>query len=335
MKRFLFMTLCLVVTCISCSSDEGDSFAPDTISSLETDFYTDGEIEVLFENAPDNGATMVFIGDGYIKEDLGKQFGTYRKDAIRYFDALFSIEPYASYKEHFNAVIVYAESEKRDINDLGEENTTALGTVAYTSDNGRTFFDAEDDRGVPYYTSVTSQYTNVNFLIVVQNFSEGIATANSNFAYSGSQSTLTMVHEVAHSFGGLQDEYGSQDSNDFPIDVSTAANLDSTGNVDVIKWNHFIGRPGYENVGAYEGGAYLVSGVWRPSFESIMRGGNSPEAKVFNAPSREAIVKKILNIRGIPYDFETFLEKDVAALRASTTEAFSEHDYVQCGLIVR
>ena len=70
MKRHLFFILIILVT--SCSKD--DSRESDPIIAEDTTFFEDGEMQVIFENDP-NGINLIFIGEGYIKEDLGKQFG--------------------------------------------------------------------------------------------------------------------------------------------------------------------------------------------------------------------------------------------------------------------
>ena len=67
-----------------------------------------------------------------------------------------------------------------------------------------------------------------------------------------------------------------------------------------------IGVPGYSRVNAFEGGYYFSYGVWRPEVSSCM----IYNEKYYNAPSREAIVKRIYNTAGIPYTFEDFVTRD-------------------------
>lgn len=89
--------------------------------------------------------------------------------------------------------------------------------------------------------------------------------------------------------------------------VSGWPNIDNHNDLSWVTWSHFIGRGGYEAVGTYEGGLYVEEGIWRPEEYSIMR----HQVTYFNAPSREAIVKRILEIKEIPYSFEAFLKNDV------------------------
>ena len=88
--------------------------------------------------------------------------------------------------------------------------------------------------------------------------------------------------------------------------------MDITNDPATIYWKHFIGLPAYEHVGAYEGGYYFAAGVWRPESGSCMINN----VAYYNAPSREAIVKRIMLIAKEPYSFEAFLAKDVAAVPA-------------------
>ncbi len=54
----------------------------------------------------------------------------------------------------------------------------------------------------------------------------------------------------------------------------------------------------------------------------------------FNAPSREAIVKKIMQIRRILYNFEDFLERDTPFRNRNETNSstFSKQKYSTEGL---
>lgn len=329
MKTIKFLLIAFIIFGMTaCSGNDNDEFKP--VIAEDVEFFQDGEVEMLFDNAGPNGITMIFVGDGYIKEDLGKIYGNYRADAERYFDYLFSVEPFAGYREHFNAAIIYAESQSRTI--PHEENTgsTAVGTYTYPGWTGRNFYAANQDRIDYYKNKLPSGYqTHSNILIVLNQQGGGNACYACDVAFSGSHSETTMVHEIGHSFGALGDEYELQNL-DNPPNASFSPNLDVTDDLSIIKWNHFIDLPGYGNVGAYEGGGYVSTGVWRPQIESIMRGGSSILAEQFNPPSREAIVKRIYEIRGLTYDFETFLSRDVVTRSSLPATTKSTRPPIDC-----
>jgi hypothetical protein len=154
------------------------------------------------------------------------------------------------------------------------------------------------------------------------------------FGTAGSTTTTTsvfsaMLHEVGHAFASLGDEYIVPNQNSTYIPEGRA-NLDNTNNLNLIKWNHFIGLQGYSSVGAFEGGGYLEFGMYRPEISSIMRGNIG---SYFNAPSREAIVKRILNLREIEYNFNSFLTKDVGnqSNKISNNAKNDKNERIICG----
>ena len=99
-----------------------------------------------------------------------------------------------------------------------------------------------------------------------------------------------------------------------------------------MKWKHFIDLDDYEEVGAFEGGGYVQEGIWRPEEFSVMR---STSFLYFNAPSRESIVKRILELRGISYNFEDFLEIDRANMDRTSFNRHKDFDLQPnlCGVI--
>ena len=125
-------------------------------------------------------------------------------------------------------------------------------------------------------------------------------------------------HEiVGHGFGKLADEYWDTPSQ-FPAEAVDQenelyelygwhANIDFTSDPTKIRWKHMLNDSRFSSyTGIVEGGYLCAYGVWRPEEYSMMR-NNSP---YFNAPSREAIVKRIKRLAGETYSFEEFAAKD-------------------------
>ena len=98
-------------------------------------------------------------------------------------------------------------------------------------------------------------------------------------------------------------------------------NVDLTSDPNTIKWSRLIADSRYSgNVGVYQGGYTYPYGVYRPTENSIMRYNTGG----FNAPSREAIYKKIMKFSEgdtWTYDYETFVAFDAPA---RSTEAVTK-----------
>ena len=158
--------------------------------------------------------------------------------------------------------------------------------------------------------------------MAVNGVSGGSAVLNGDLAVFGNLSNpeATAIHEIGHAFAGLYDEYVFDNPKSVEYDVTNAPNLDIINDLGKIKWHHFIDLKDriYSQLGAFEGGGYNHFGVWRPNENSIMR-SIMVSGNFFNAPSREAIVKRIMSLRGIPFDFKAFLVVDkISALRINS-----------------
>ncbi len=127
-------------------------------------------------------------------------------------------------------------------------------------------------------------------------------------------------HEAGgHGFGKLGDEYIYH--NGFiefccPLDFATLnhgkslgwyENLSLTGKMHEVPWAHLIFDDRYSDVvDIYEGGFMHSRGVFRSEQNSCMNNNIS----YYNAISREAIVKRIMEYAGESYSFEKFVEND-------------------------
>ena len=102
------------------------------------------------------------------------------------------------------------------------------------------------------------------------------------------------------------------------------ANIDWRNDINTIKWSHFLNDARYkeENIGIYEGGyAGYKYGVYRPTENSIMM---QSDFKYFNAPSREQIYKRIMQLsegESWTYDYEEFVKYDEINRKSATRAA--------------
>ena len=72
----------------------------------------------------------------------------------------------------------------------------------------------------------------------------------------------------------------------------------------------------------HEGGCLYEFGVWRPEYISCME-DNRP---YYNAPSREAIVRRIMRASGKTFNMEDFISKD--KIRSEKGAPQTRTDYV-------
>jgi len=298
-----------VIIIFSCSKDSSYKELP------AKEAFEDGDVEIVFENQPTNAVHVVFIGEGFTKEDLTN--GAYQANAKAGINFLFDDPLFAEYKDDFNAYIVYLESNDSGTSSLGQTpKETALSIVM--DYNGFSIYDVDYDAIEDYVKLAVPNFKNEDPNVIVLVSLKGTNTGSGwdGIAYFRETGGAVLVHEVGHAFASLADEYVNADiglidpDGDGISNVEGLANVDVTNNLDLVKWNHFIGLEGYEGVGVFEGGYYVDSGVWRPEYSSIMGNQGGPSNQYFNAPSREAIVRRIKEIRGLPFDFEEFVERD-------------------------
>jgi len=305
-----------------------------TFTTITSNLHYEGEVRTLMENRPTNGVNLVFMCDGFIAEDLiiGGAYDQAAEKALEYF---FDVEPYRTYKEYFNAYLVYSHSMERGAS-YGFENTlknTSFSLTCTQVNRTSTHMSANNDKILSYASKAPNFSAKETLITVIANdnryagtcwmWSNGQAialttTSENNYPYNFKG---IIQHEAGgHGFGKLADEYidattaATRDRSDVPHQHihGTFANVDVTNDLSSIRWKHFIGLESYKNVGAYEGGYYFSTGVWRPESRSCMINN----IDYFNAPSREAIVQRIKYLAREEYSFEEFLDKDDTTMPA-------------------
>ncbi|MFG2982041.1 M64 family metallopeptidase [Streptomyces sp. NPDC048258] len=262
----------------------------------------DGEVAKMI----DNGSTadrldVVVIGDGYTAAELER----FHADARQKWDEVTAVEPYTTYRNLFNVWTVDAVSRESGVSgdpDAATVRDTALGSYFWCDDIERLL--CIDQPKVDAYVAKAPA---ADLVIVLANSAkyggagynersatlgyEGISTASAGHAKSGQ----VAIHETGHSLGKLADEYfytgvpgyekytGPEpgDSNSSTLAADPMAGQRA-------KWYRWLGEPSPDGgtVGTYEGGGYFVSGLYRPTDNSIMRVLGKP----FNLPGVEAMI---------------------------------------------
>ncbi|MBQ3189865.1 MAG: hypothetical protein IJB61_01270 [Bacteroides sp] len=280
-----------------------------------TDYTRDGEIVTLQTATIGKGINLTFMGEAFVDKDMGTG-GKYEQKMSEAMEAFFSDEPYKSLRNRFNVFAIKvispnAEFTEEAVHRLNKNNTSC--------------FD--------YAKKIPESDKKPLMITVIYNTDQYIGRSYCNMYFDGSFVSYIMgpinngviLHESGgHGFSGLLDEYIEGGNRELTLpeqkknsldEIWTlygyGANIDWRNNTSTVKWAHFLNDNRYtdDGLGLYEG-AYLYGyGAYRPTENSMMRYNNAP----FNAPSREAIYKRIMQYsegEEWTYDYEEFVKYD-------------------------
>ena len=296
-------------------SDDGSS-----LFYTSTDYSRDGEVVLLQQASVGRGVNFILMGDGFVDTDMVPG-GKYEQRMRSAMEALFAYEPYRSQRSRFNVYTVKVVS--------------ANAQYGYTQSNRRLTYESGGD--ISFRSSVCLSYgrkapstTGQPVKIAVLCNSESRVGRSYCLRYSNGEACCivfdpnpdVLVHELCgHGFGDLWDEYSEKsetftDHSGLDRDWTSrqwGANTDWRSDPSTVRWAHFLSDSRYaaEGLGIFEGAKTYASGIYRPSYNSMMRHNNCP----FNAPSREQIYKNIMKWSvgsGWQYDYETFVAADAA-----------------------
>lgn len=298
-----------------------------------SDYSKDGEVTALQTATRGNGINIVLLGDAF--SDRLVADGTYDRTMRKAMEHFFSEEPYKSFRDLFNVFAVNVVSKNEA---YGSGMQTAL--AGFFGDG--THVGGNDNKCREYAMKVPGiTYDNIDdaLIIVMMNrtyyagtcymyypssgdYGQGLSIAYFPLGTDDGMFGQLLHHEAGgHGFPKLADEYAYQEYGTIPWNEVQSAkqlepygwwrNIDFTGDVSQVKWSKFITDSRYaaEVLGAYEGADTYWRGVWRPTYNSIMRYNTGG----FNAPSREAIYYRINKLAygdSWAYDYETFVAWD-------------------------
>ena len=324
-------------------ADDGDSglTLSDVYSftTFDQSVYADGEVIAYMLSDKPKPVMLVFTGDGYIRQDCNPG-GLFEQNAAEGIEALFSIEPYKSYRDYFSVYIVFAHSLERGATqkDLNIYKTTAFGA---TFEDTGTSMSANTDKAFEYGRKVPgmAEYGINNscvFMMVNQDRYAGtcwmwpagrsvaicpVSRRGGSYGYAG-----VVLHEGGgHGFGRFADEYINSNTqiptsevtnNQSSQNYGMYLNIDFVSDPQKVLWAHFIGLPGYNRAGVFEGAAYYRYGVWRSEETNCM----IDNIKYYSVACRELIVKRLMAISGEEYTLEKFLERDYVRTPGAAAE---------------
>lgn len=312
----------------------------------------DKQVYQLQTHSEGNGVPLVLMGDGFLDTDISS--GYYEQAMQQAMENLFTEEPYRSLRDLFDVWMVTAVSRNNAFTS-GYSTAFSSQVDALNGNANSTLIAGDDEKVMAYAQLVPELATNPDLFeealcIVVLNSTVYAGTCWFGFNNAGQVMEFAvcycpmiygleddmfrrvLCHEAGgHGFAKLMDEYSYQEMGAMPEseiqthqtwqeELGWAMNVDFTPNSQEVVWSRFLyderyqGADAYgETLGIYQGACTYWSGAYRPTNESMMRSNKNG----FNAPSREAIYKRIMKLAygdNWNYDYEEFVAFDQAHL---------------------
>lgn len=305
--------------------EEHVPYTPDYYTS--TDYSKDGEVKLLQKAIVGRGIDLVFLGEGFTDLDMDDN-GIYDQQMEQAMEQFFSEEPYTSLRNRFNVYAVKAVSPNEEfssyavhaINEddakafdyarkaLGDDVEIMMVNVIYKSrDNDNDFFDSnviETQRShcSMYYGSYVAYNMQGGRVINHESGGHGFALLADEYVEGGNE-------------GAVFDEDSRNYLDQLWVQYGYGANVDWHSNPEEVKWSQFINDERYanEHISVYEGAHLAGKGCYRPTENSIMRTTAYDSNFGYNAPSREQIYKRVMQLsegETWSYDYEKFVEFD-------------------------
>ena len=301
--------------------------------------YEYGEDETVVLQTASSGAPkavpLFIVGDGYNAQDI--QSGKYLQEMREQMEYLFSCEPYKTYRNYFTVSTAIAVSPESGIptffgSPLGDK-------TRFNSEVIEGEFKGSDwriwDYAQQYGSDISYEREGQTTIMVLLNTN---ALANKTYLSSNGRSISYLgkstdvypydqrdyvLREVGGvGFGKLAAEHiihftfikscGCGFCNEMPQyysgkELGWYENVSVSGRMNEVPWSHLIFHENYSKyVDMYEGAWKHARGIYRSEEQSVM----STYIPYYNAISREAIARRILEYSGEGYTFEKFLERD-------------------------
>lgn len=311
---------------------------PDWYISL--DYSKDGNSQVLQAATEGKGIDIVLMGDGFSDRQVAS--GEYDSVMNQMAEAIFSEEPFASYRHLFNVYSVTVVSQTEEYEHDGQALGTWYGEGTHVEGDRTAIFsyalkavsEEKMDDALIVLAMNSSRYAGSCWMYYLNGSTPGDYGRGTAIAYAsghGNNLKETVIHEVGHGFAKLADEYSSEPNERIPSDkiqemkkaeiAGWWKNIDFTPYAESVKWKAFLQDARYDNdgLGIFEGAAEYLYGVYRPTENSIMRNNTGG----FNAPSREAIwyrIHKLAYGESWTYDYEKFVEYDKKNIKIASTK---------------
>ena len=237
--------------------------------------------DIMVNGAPESKVDVVILPEGYTADEMSQ----FVQDCQNLANVFAQAEPFASHINDFNFRAVLAPSEESGV-DIPASHTwvrTILNSHFYTFHidrycTTRNYFSVKD-------VAANAPYDQIYILVNSDVYGGGGFYNFYSMSTAGNMSASSViVHEFGHAFAGLGDEY-EEPGNSMGLlynlnvepwepNLTTLVDFESKW-ADLVAPNTPIPTPNnsqYNNtVGAFEGGGYLVEGMYRPQRNCMMR----------------------------------------------------------------
>jgi hypothetical protein len=256
-------------------------------------------VSSIFSNGdPANRIDIVVLSEGYTAAESAK----FTSEANTFINSFFREGIFVDYRSYFNVRSVFVASAESGATHLEltppVSKNTAFG--AFYGCNGVDRALCVDANKVHVAINSVLPANQRDYIIVLVNDPTYGGTGGELAVVSTDPQVVDlMLHEFGHTHGLLADEYdyGPPLCNIFEP-FQTNATVQTVRNQ--IKWSHWIDAstlipttiPAVAVPGLYQGAVYCASGMYRPTFNSIMRSLGNP----FEQVNDEQMVRRFYNI---------------------------------------
>ncbi|MFN5798685.1 MAG: M64 family metallopeptidase, partial [Planctomyces sp.] len=278
---------------------------PDDLHIRRESVLQDEIHELKIAGPPQNSLDITFLSEGYTAE----QAADFKADVQRMADFLMNQPPYNDFKDRLSIRGVFRPSPEQGTDEPHQRiyKNTNLGATFNIFDLDR-YLLSEQNHNIHRMAAQVPSDT-VVVLANSKTYGGGAVCLDYCISTTGhNNSPFVFLHEFAHSFAGLADEYtGNVAYNQmYPEDQEPMeANITRNLNRETLKWRHLL-SPDVELptpelpqpeasqkqlVGAFEGGGYVRKGIFRSEQDCWM--GSQRKDEGFCAVCREAIRQTI------------------------------------------
>ena len=239
-----------------------------------------------------NRIDVVFVSEGYTTAERSK----FLTDAAAFQNYMFSTsnrtlaDPFVTYSSLFNTSALFVASQQSGYTTATTTVNTAFGASAHLSD-GRLIYGNESAVLSAVNAALPSNQHEI-VVVLVNTTNYGGAGGSIAWAAAGNTSAYEVaLHEIGHSYANLQDEYvDTAIASSYPLSaLANSAHVATTSNLNLVPWKDWVGfTDTLGTVGAFEGGYYRATGVWRATATSKML----QLGTAFSAPEKEAFIRE-------------------------------------------